>query len=1436
MKRILIAALISAGCGAGFAQEPVGEGTATEFIGSVVFPQNTAGAWKFTTASWAPVQLAQNVIANCGGYVVDNLYYITRYEEVAGIEAVQTISYDLTDWSVDDNFTGDITYMATTMAYNPLRDEVLGCFYNEDRKSFRLATWQNFTPRTVIRQLERPWAGCTFGPDGTFYAIERTGDLYTVDTKTGDMTLVGSTGLATDYATDALFDENAGKIIFGYTDGTVAALYHIDPATAAATKLYDMPNGDQICGMAMPYVAPADGAPRRVSSISLSFSGTSKEGKISFSMPTTSHTGSALAKDQELTYTVKANGAQIATGTSLPGQRVNLEWTAPADDSYNIEVTTANAEGTSAICRTKKFLGNDTPKAPTSFVASVSGTTVTLQWGSASSTGVNGGNIPSSALTYTVVRNDGKVIAENVATRKATDELEIPEERTEFFYTLTASANGLTSEPKETSHFFLGTMTPPVEAAFTASTDVAGWTFENAEGCTNTWAFYSYDKALRLYGSGGFDSWAITQPVKLKGGFRYPVTATVKTSNYNDETIEVMFGAEANAASMTGTAIAAQTLKSSQPVVLEGEIITRADGTFYLGFHGTSNPSRELYLLGFSIGEGVNVSAPAKPADLTVTAPTDGTAEATIKFTLPSMTIGDKELTGDFAMTRYTISRDGNIIFEVTSGLEAGMAVEYTDKADDLTLGMHTYSVAVENAYGTSESASAEILVGPHRPVAPESVTMIEDANTGKVTLTWTPVTTDVDGNTIKPEAVTYRIMNRAMETVANDLTGTSFTIQAVEEGTQAFVQFGVYAKTTAGESEKFAATAYKPVGTPSVAPWSESFADKEVHSPWGYNYIKGNDPWMLVSEGGGATPQDNDGGFAYFEAYGVYTAFVTGKIDLSEIDNPALTYYTYNYNSTVRTNSIDVQVDCGDGNGFVSVQENVVSETGAPGTWNKVVVPLDAYAGGTICVRFEPKNADLAYYYLDNIRVAPYVEHNLTAVKLSAPAAADLGKEFEIEIVVSNTGEKAVKGFDIELWNGDDILATRKGSALEPAETKTYIFTYTPVAGDGEELTLRGTVDYSLDMAEGDNTTPDITIGIVAAVGPTINDLHYSSFNGNSLTLEWSAPDLTAGPAAPFTESFENATVWDSAVEGWKLLDQDKKVNGGIQINKFPLNNRATSWVVANPESDVFASMSPESMAAWAAHTGKQFLISSYVMLSGENVQSDDWAISPKLYGGAQAISFFAKSFDPNYLEDFEVLYSKDTTAPEDFVSLAKVTGVPNMWMQYRYKMPEGAKYLAIRSRSTNKFFLFLDDVSFIPAEGEAAQRTLKGYNIYRDGLRLNDALLTEPTFTESLSTSLGAVKYFVTPVFDNGEGRRSNELEFDPSGIDSAEASAISVVAGNACVFVRGLVGADIRVYSADGRLVASQPATGHNVIALNAGIYIVNAGNVTCKVAIR
>lgn len=1408
---------------------------------SVIYPSQACGMWGYNTTSWNPTRLSVDpeILATGGGIEANGKYYVNRYREMMGFEEIKTLSYFTSDWSEYDSYTGKINYVATTMAYTPVRDEAYGCFINETRTGYDFVRWNydRYMPAVVIAPLERPWSGSAFSADDTLYAIERNGDLYKVDIHNGEMTLVGSTGVTSDYLGDATIDTDTDTMYWSVCTDTEFALYTVDITTAKATKLYDLVNEEQLCGM---YIVPkaeeisAD-APAKISSVSTSFSGSSYSGNISFYTPTYTVGQARLDADTELTYVVKANGKEIATGTALPNKRVQVPVTMEVKDNYYFTVTTSNEAGTSAPAGTHKFVGPDTPKAPGNFQTTIKGNTVSLSWSSPSSTGVNGGSVNYSAATYTVVRYpDKKVIVDDATARTATDELPSPEVRTDYYYVLSTAVEGEVAPDVKSATFALGPIVPPYTAEFQNSVSIAGWTIIDANGDDYLWKYYDYAKALQLSGSKGFDDWAITPAVKVKGGTSYPVTVAFTTSNYYEETVEVKWGTAPTIEAMTNTLVEAVTVKeSSNPVEISGEINVEEAGIIYIGIHGcTEGKSSTINVKSVKIEGGMTAAAPAAVDNFSATSPVDGTIEANISFNVPSTDLSGAPLEGESALTKIEILRDGEVIAELTDNLEAGKLIEYTDKDENLTPGNHVYSVIPYNAFGDGVAVEKEILVGARRPMAPASAIFIEEGNTGKVTVSWDPVTTDFEGNTINPDAVTYRVINRQYETVATGVTGNSVTLQAVPEGEQAFCQFGVYAVTAGGESDKMAATAYKPAGQPYATPWSESFAGGKVSHIFGYNYIKGQEPWQFVStQDWIPAAQDDDNGFAFLESYGDLTALVTGKIDLSGLNNPAFTYYTYNYGSSAYKNVLEVQVDNGDGSGFVPVQSDAVLETGPRNQWNKVIVDLSNYDGQTIILRIEPKNSDFAAFSLDNLRVSSAVDYNLSISNIQVPNVAEANKTFEVSVSVSNTGMEPVAQYTVELIKGDELVSFIECPRLGVAETKTVTFEVEASVADGDYAVLHAEIVCDVDEIEGDNKSEEVTVGIATAVVPVVSDLE-ASHEGTHVELGWSEPDLTTAAPDAVTENFENSESWSSTVEGWKMVDMDKASFGGIQTPNFPATG-VYSWVVA----DHTWPFPEDGVARWIAHSGEKFIMSGYVKRGSTNIQSDDWAITPRLFGAPQAISFYAKSFDPNYLESFEVLASATTTNIDDFKSVGEVSDVPNAWTRFSFMLPEGTRYAAIRSRSYDKFLLFIDDVTFVPAEGEAANLTVKGYHVYRNNVRLTQAPVETASYTDTNVRPDREYNYFVTTVYEKGESRPSNVVTAKVgSGIDGIYGNDVVIETVSGGIIVKNLTEGKVTVNTIDGRTVARAEAAPAVRINLASGIYIVSAGNKVAKVAVK
>ena len=246
----------------------------------------------------------------------------------------------------------------------------------------------------------------------------------------------------------------------------------------------------------------------------------------------------------------------------------------------------------------------------------------------------------------------------------------------------------------------------------------------------------------------------------------------------------------------------------------------------------------------------------------------------------------------------------------------------------------------------------------------------------------------------------------------------------------------------------------------------------------------------------------------------------------------------------------------------------------------------------------------------------------------------------------------------------------------------------------------------------------------------------------------------------------------------------------------------------------------------------------------------TNNWLITPELSGEEQTVSFWVNApgdevsrgeQNPNSgPETFDLYYSEDDTNPNSFIKINKDSyEAVYDWKQYNIYLPEGAKYFAIVHTSTGSLTSYnyepdrvcVDDVTY-----RAGGLRVMGYNVYRDGAKINNELVTEPTYTD-LDLGNNTYNYNVTAVYEGGESALSNDytITLSDSSVGELNADAVRVVVRNRLVasFSAGAL-TESRVYNPGGALVAQ----GSGWIALpTAGVYFVeNCSGKATKIIVR
>ena len=1389
------------------------------------------GMYQFKADNTGWDELYRANLGTWAAIVIDGKYYdFVCKKDILGGDNYYLRVYNIETWEQLSSKTLNYGQMPRAIATDGT--DVYGCFFNGqsgDAAGFEYAKLDLTTcNHTSITTLPQNWNACAWGNDGMIYAIDMLGDLYKVVPESGAMTKIGATGKVPKYATGAAIDKNSGRMFWTLSPADENGyLCEVNLTTGAATQLCQFQYGDEIAGIYVPFLAKND-APASVTDLTADFANGSLSGKISFKCPTTLFDGTAASG--ELTYKILANGQQVAAGNTSFGANVNVDVTMPKADTYKIYVIVSNNNGESPKTNTVLFIGKDTPK-PTTVTIAYSNGKFNVNWTPVTTT-VNGGYMDLSKLTYKVTRYPGAtVVAEAATGTSIEDPVAIPASYTVYYYTVVVNCDGISSSVAESNKVPLGEITAPYTETFDNASVMDNYTIIDANNDGKTWVYMNGDGVVRAnYSStNNMDDWLITPGIKLEAGKTYMFSVKMRNNSAATypEKFEVKMGDEPTAAAMTKSVIGETTLNGKVWITTEAYVTPSKNGSHYFGIHGISDKNM-FYMYVDSIAVSAPIDgAPAAVTGLTATADANGALKAVIKGKTPSKTLAGQNLT---SISKIDIQRDGETVKTLT-GINPGAEFTFNDDAVPTT-GNHKWTVICSNDKGAGMKAEASAYVGYDVPEAVTNVKMTESPD-GKVHITWTAPAKDINGKPLGSTPVTYKIVNasKTSEVYADNLTGTTFDKTVCTEG-QKFFQAGIFAVTSTGVSEGVAGP-FRAVGFSYPLPYVESFANGALNGILGIQTINGqNATWNIQKDGDlGMNSADNDNGFISGRMKYLDDASIifTGKIDLTNAANPAFSFYTYNVvsveNGVVEydTNELDVKVREVGTEEWTVLKHGTVNELcgGDTAVWKQVKVSLNAYKGKKIQVGIQGTCKHFIYVMFDKLQVSEDLAHNLGILDISAPATVKPNEEFAVSVEVENRGNNPATDYNVEFYRGSasEPFKTIKGVGIAPGATSTF---NAPVKLGFDEADASGSfhavVKYSQDMNNADNISTEVTVNRVYTDKTAPTGLN-GQFNNNRVELNWVAPAITGDESIFDVESLPS---WENKdVKGWTFLDVDQKPRGGFKDKDIPNNPTQSkgSWFVFDNSN--------ESMwnASYKAHSGNKFFASLFNI---DKSQVDDWLISPQLDGTKQTIKFWARSYSKDYKEKMEILYSTTDKNPASFTSVQDVAEVPETWTEYTLEVPAGAKYFAVRNKGTDLFMLMLDDFTF-----KGVPDKVTGYNVYRDGEKLNSELVTSTTFIDNAPKS-GNNNYYVTAVYSDGEESAPVKVTVK-AGVGMIETD-VSVTAGNGFIAVNGAEGKPVAIVGVNGVEFFNGVPKGDLKVEVAPGVYMVRINKGVVKLIVK
>lgn len=993
-----------------------------------------------------------------------------------------------------------------------------------------------------------------------------------------------------------------------------------------------------------------------------------------------------------------------------------------------------------------------------------------------------------------------------------------------------------------------------------ATTDL--YTVIDANGDTRTWkpgGFTGYSVCMKPSAADvdACDDWLVSVPVHLFAGKSYRLSFEEGSalSSGTEDKLEIFAGTAPTVEALTQEIVPAHTFTGQTFAVCEKDFSVDADGYYYFGFHALSNKSTSgnPKICNFSIAEATEKVDPPVAGTLSYELAPKGELKATVTYVAPTMSQGGAALS---AISKVEVKTNW-IVSHTFTDVTPGQTITF-----ETELYNNGYNRIEATAFVADEAGETVMIkdfyAGPDNPLPVTGLTISLSEDYKHVTVSWEPVgETGEKGGYVDTEKVVYYIFDAFgsyYDPALASTAETSYTFDYSDMTDQDFVAYQV----TAGVGEYYYSLASTSdivtVGEPYQLPWAESFSDAYYSQMWLIDpasttsavmcgtmpdkYLQTN----MADEG--ADPEylnshDGDNGFFYimpFEKDAVY-GFSSAKIDVSAVEKPVFEFFYQGKGSR-----LDAMV-AADGGDFEVIRAIDLKQEPTD-DWTLCRIDLSRYRQSRyiqIELRLTAIHNDDEYMWsvpIDNIRVRNLVDNDLRLVCAVAPSSVKAGENVEIECRVENMGTADNANATVVLYRGAEKADEQPLGSVAPNQLAVVKFSQSAGVIDHNGLSFGVKVVNEGD-ADVSNNEVAIEVGVNVPNYPTVANLSAIHGDDNTVSLSWSAPEL-AGLTEPSArvEDFESPEYEALTIDdfgGWTMYDVDNlKTYTFMDDTRNPYRTLRMAYQLYNP---AVAGVPAGKMEDVAANSGTQFLAA----WSAQGV-NDNWLVSPELSGAEQTVSFYARSFTIAFAESFEVLYSTTDKRRESFTAVDNVENypedgkVPEVWTEFKAALPAGAKYFAIRHTANDTYALFVDDISFEAAPVIPADIEVSGYNVYRNGVKLNETPVSQSEFVDEPGES-GNYSYRVSAVYNHGESIpcEAVDIDFTYSGIGNAVSDGITISGGIRCIKVSVSSATDIIVTATDGRTCWAGEASGETVIHAVPGLYIVKAGDAVAKVVV-
>ena len=951
----------------------------------------------------------------------------------------------------------------------------------------------------------------------------------------------------------------------------------------------------------------------------------------------------------------------------------------------------------------------------------------------------------------------------------------------------------------------------------------------NNDGRTWVWSDIVYDIRNKASEENDADDWMILPAMEMKAdrSYRLSFSARAVYSMYT-ERLEVKLGKgrEASPAAMSITLMPATDIVKRKETGVT--VTVPEDGIYRIGFHAISKAGAfRLAVDDITVDAPRSALRPGMPTGCMASVVSEGMLKADVSFSAPAYTVNGKPLG---SIDKIELFVNGDLAEEI-AGPAPGQNFM---RSVETVQGENIFRIVATNSEGEGEPVEISLFTGDDVPLPPSNLRM--DVRDGKAYLKWDAPAEGENGGFIDSSTLTYEIQRRSdFQYVETSFSGTEY-VDVLPDNIDSRPRqlfYCVRAISRGGKSLDSADSNRFITGGSISMPFSESFANLNYDDDHYWHSINHGERWNLDN----TLVFDNDGGAAKFAPANMdeNSLFYTSRIDLRGSVHPLLTFHYWHVKNSDMLLEVMVSRENGE---FQTLRTLDFAENKEMTGWKKCAVLLDGYTDAEyVLIGWKGTAGGIkAVTAIDAIDLCDVPSADLS-VFLSAPEKATENQPVRMAVTVSNIGATEAADFKVMLKHeGLGTTLEQYCDKLSVGMTREFEFNLpfrcTPGITNGSYV---ASVVWDKDINFSNDTDRKV-VQLRPGRLPKPTGLKGGRSSG-CVVLSWDEPSLS-GRITDDVEDYEPFVISDFG--DWITIDRDRQdtyriVEGqmddsGEQLGyvtlEYPNAGAPMAFQVFNP----FEANS--SYAEGMCRSGRQVL-ASFAAVRDRN---DDWLISPELSGEAQTISFWARSGgDASFgQEKLEVYCSPELQEPEKFDLVVGETSVPNNeWVEVKADVPEGSSHFAIHCISEIVMALFIDDISFIPKPAEA---TLAGYNVFRNGNKLNEDPVTGNSYVDH-DLDESAV-YHVTAVYAEGESMPSSRIavaEMGESAVERVTDDPYRLIVGREFVEISLAQDISVHIMTMAGETVAQKKMTGRGRFNLSKGIYIVLIDGKATKILI-